>query len=161
MSARFVVACADVAATQAAGARVAGVLEPGDVVLLDGDLGAGKTTFTQGLARALGVRDPVTSPTFTLMQIHPTTAGFDLCHVDVYRLERLSEVVDLALPEILEDGMAAVIEWGQRAAAALTPDFLRVELAMTDAEGERLLTFDAVGPRWEARLGRLHDALAA
>jgi tRNA threonylcarbamoyladenosine biosynthesis protein TsaE len=161
MTSRFVVACADVAATQAAGAMVAEALRPGDVVLLDGDLGAGKTTFAQGLARALGVREPVTSPTFTLMQIYPTAASFDLCHVDVYRLERLSEVVDLALPELLEDGAAAIIEWGQKAAAALLPDFLRVDLALTDVEGERLLTFDSVGPRWEARLDRLHDALAA
>ncbi len=155
------VACADVAATQAAGAMVADALQPGDVVLLDGDLGAGKTTFTQGLARALGVSEPVTSPTFTLMQIYPTNAGFDLCHVDVYRLERLSEVIELALPEMLDDGAAAVIEWGERAAAALTPDFLQVDLALSDVEGERLLTFAAVGSRWEARLDRLHDALAA
>ncbi len=161
MSTRFAVACADVAATQAAGAMVGDALQPGDVVLLDGDLGAGKTTFTQGLARALGVSEPVTSPTFTLMQIYPTSAGFDLCHVDVYRLERLSEVIELALPEMLDDGAAAIIEWGERAAAALAPDFLRVDLAMTDVEGERLLTFGAVGPQWEARLGRLHDALAA
>jgi tRNA threonylcarbamoyladenosine biosynthesis protein TsaE len=161
MSTRFAVACADVAATQAAAAMVADALQPGDVVLLDGDLGTGKTTFTQGLARALGVSEPVTSPTFTLMQIYPTTAGFDLCHVDVYRLERLSEVIELALPEMLDDGAAAVIEWGERAAAALTPDFLRVDLALTEVEGERLLTFDAVGSQWETRLDRLHDALAA
>ena len=105
--------------------------------------------------------EPVTSPTFTLMQIYPTNAGFDLCHVDVYRLERLSEVIELALPEMLDDGAAAVIEWGERAAAALTRDFLQVDLALSDVEGERLLTFAAVGSRWEARLDRLHDALAA
>jgi tRNA threonylcarbamoyladenosine biosynthesis protein TsaE len=161
MSAPFVLACADAAATQSAGAMVASSLRPGDVILLDGDLGAGKTTFTQGLARALGVREPVTSPTFTLVRIYPTTAGFDLCHVDVYRLERLSEVVDLALPELLEDGAVAVIEWGKRAAAALPPDYLRIDLALTDSEGERLLAFNAVGPGWQARLGRLQAALAA
>jgi tRNA threonylcarbamoyladenosine biosynthesis protein TsaE len=161
MSAPFVLSCADAAATQSAGAMVASSLRPGDVILLDGDLGAGKTTFTQGLARALGVQEAVTSPTFTLVRIYPTAAGFDLCHVDVYRLERLSEVVDLALPELLEDGAVAVIEWGKRGAAALPPDYLQIDIALTDSEGERLLAFNAVGPSWPARLGRLQAALAA
>ena len=82
----------------------------------------GKTTFTQGLARAMGVGDPVTSPTFTLIRSYPTAFGVELIHADVYRLDRLSEIVALGLPEMLEDGAVAVIEWGGRAAPALGPD---------------------------------------
>lgn len=137
--------------------RLAGVLEPGDVVLLEGDLGAGKTTFTQGLARALGVGEGVTSPTFTLMNIYPT-AEFDLVHVDVYRLERLSEVVDLALAEMIEDGAVALVEWGERAAAALPGDRLRVLIGPGATEDERTLELVPEGAGWERRrpaLGRV------
>jgi len=143
--------CGDAAATQAAAARLARSLRPGDLILLEGDLGAGKTTFTQGLARALGVDSVVTSPTFVLMNIYPTAAGFDLVHADVYRLDRLSEVADLALPELLEDGAVAVVEWGERAAAALTGPHLRVRIE-ADPEGRRVVAFHAVGDGWAGRL---------
>jgi len=144
-----------VSATQGVAARLAGLLRPGDVVLLDGELGAGKTTFTQGLARSLGVSESVTSPTFTLVRSYPTDAGFDLLHVDAYRLDRLSEVVDLALHEALDDGAVAVVEWGRKAAAALPGDHLQVTLEMTEDEGGRLLTLTAVGPVWQERLKEL------
>jgi tRNA threonylcarbamoyladenosine biosynthesis protein TsaE len=153
------VVCGNATETQAVAGAIAPLLEPGDVILLDGDLGAGKTTFTQGLARALGVTEVVTSPTFILTRIYPTTSGFDLVHVDVYRLERLSEVVDLALPELLDEGAVAVIEWGQRAVPALAPDFLQVRFALLDDEGERQLSFGTVGPRWLARRADLAAVL--
>ena len=121
------------------------------MLLLDGDLGAGKTTFTQGLARAMGVRDPVTSPTFTLVRSYPTSFGVELIHVDVYRLERLFDIVALGLPEMLEDGAVAAIEWGGRAAPALGPEHLDVHLTLTDTEGERLVTLSPSGSRWRAR----------
>lgn len=143
--------CPDATATQAVAARLAGILQPGDVILLEGDLGAGKTTFTQGMARALGVDEAVTSPTFVLMNIYPTAAGYDLVHVDVYRLDRLSEVVDLALPEMLEDGSVVVVEWGERAAAALPGPHLRVSIG-ADEDGGRTLTFHPHGAGWERRL---------
>lgn len=147
--------CSDAQSTRSLGGRLAGLLQPGDVVLLEGDLGAGKTTFTQGLAEALGVDVAVTSPTFTLMNIYPTTSGFDLVHVDVYRLERLSEVVDLGLGEILDDGAVVVVEWGDRAAAAIRGDHLTVSLAVGPGETTRTVSFGAVGPTWELRLGDL------
>ncbi len=153
------VVCGSATETQAIAGAIAPLLEPGDVVLLDGDLGAGKTTFTQGLARALGVVEVVTSPTFILTRIYPTASGFDLVHVDVYRLERLSEVVDLALPELLDQGAVAVIEWGARAAQALARDFLQVRFERLDQDGERQLAFDTVGPRWLARRDDLASAL--
>ena len=110
------------------GAALAALLRPGDTVLLGGDLGAGKTTFTQGLAAALGVAGPVTSPTFVLLHSYRTSAGWDLLHADVWRLEQLQEVIDLAIPELLEEGAAAVVEWGELAAPALAPDYLHVAI---------------------------------
>ena len=144
----------DAAATQALAARLAAVLRPGDLVLLEGDLGAGKTTLVQGLARGLGVGEAVTSPTFVLMNIYPTNAGFDLVHVDVYRLERLSEVVDLALPEMLDDGAVAVVEWGERAEAALPADHLHIRIDVGRG-GERSITLDPRGALWPGRIGAL------
>jgi len=143
--------CPDAAATQAVAAELAPLLQPGDVILLEGDLGAGKTTFVQGLGRALGVADAVTSPTFVLMNIYRTAAGFDLAHVDVYRLDRLSEVVDLALPELLDDGAVAVVEWGERAAPALPGDHLRVRIDVGADGAERVVRAEARGPSWAGR----------
>lgn len=171
------VACTDAGRTRALAACLAARLRPGDLILLSGDLGAGKTTFTQGMAAALGVGEVVTSPTFTLVNIHPTEAGFDLVHVDVYRLERLSEVEDLALPELLDDGAVVVVEWGERAAAALPAERLEITLeeagdgageTATDGAGEaagngsspRLVRLAPVGGDWAERLeglGRLED----
>jgi tRNA threonylcarbamoyladenosine biosynthesis protein TsaE len=147
-------------ATAECGERLARFLRPGDTVLLGGDLGAGKTTFTQGLARGLGVEGPVTSPTFVLVHSYPTRAGWDLLHADVWRLEQLQEVIDLAIPELLEDGAVAVIEWGERAAPALLPDCLRVTIGFaqegTDgAGGARRLQFCSLGPGWASRMGEL------
>jgi tRNA threonylcarbamoyladenosine biosynthesis protein TsaE len=144
-----------VADTQAVAAALAPLLRPGDVILLDGDLGAGKTTFTQGLARALGVKEPVTSPTFTLVHTFPTEPGFDLVHVDVYRLEHESEIIDLALPELLDDNAVAVVEWGKRAAAGLPPPSLEIQFVLTDIDGERVITFKPIHPDWEQRLADL------
>ena len=148
--------CIGAASTQALAAQVAAALEPGDLLLLDGEMGAGKTTFTQGLARALGVEAAVTSPTFVLVNMYRTTAGFDLAHADVYRLDRLSEVVDLALPELLDDGVVVVVEWGPRAAAALPPEHLLVRFAADpDDEDRRAVTLTSSGRRWEQRWPRL------
>jgi tRNA threonylcarbamoyladenosine biosynthesis protein TsaE len=145
------IVCAGPDVTKALGAAIARTLLPGDVLLLDGDLGAGKTTFTQGLARAMGVRDPVTSPTFTLVRSYPTSFGVELIHADVYRLEGLFDIVALALPEMLENGAVAAIEWGGRAAPALGPEHLDVSLTLTETEGERLVSLSPSGSRWHAR----------
>jgi tRNA threonylcarbamoyladenosine biosynthesis protein TsaE len=148
------------AGTERVARAVAALIGPGDAVLLEGDLGAGKTTLTQMLARELGVTEPVTSPTFTLMHSYATAGGFDLLHVDVYRLERLSEVVDLALPELLDDGAAAVVEWGERAAGALAPQYLHISITAGEPESEaRLIALHPVGERWQDRWERLAAAL--
>ncbi len=99
------------AQTEAAGERLARCLGRGDLVLLEGELGAGKTTLVRGLARGMGCRGEVMSPTFQLVRIYP--GPVPLAHVDLYRVERTSELCELGLEDLLEDG-AAVVEWGDR-----------------------------------------------
>ncbi len=144
--------------TRAVAAALAPLLRPGDVLLLSGDLGAGKTVFTQGLAAALGVAEPVTSPTFTLAQSYQ--GRLRLHHLDVYRLENLGEVLDLDLPELLDDDAVVCVEWGEVLIGELPRDFLRVRIRLADP-GEspdiRIFEADLVGPSWHARA----DSLAA
>ena len=116
---------------------LAGLCVPGDVLLLVGDLGAGKTTFAQGFGAGLGVVEPVTSPTFTLVRQYPVPlpAGSGhpgirtMLHADVYRLDHLHEIVDLGLAELVEDGAVALVEWGDAAEPVLGDGSLEVELA--------------------------------
>ena len=146
-------------ATQAVAEALAGQLRPGDLLLLVGDLGAGKTTFAQGLARGLGVTERVTSPTFTLAR---TYAGrLALHHVDVYRLDRMAEVGDLALGELIDSRGVTVIEWGDAILAALPPDYLEVRLEHGDEPDDRTIGVRAVGARWPARLPALTTTLGA
>jgi tRNA threonylcarbamoyladenosine biosynthesis protein TsaE len=149
--------------TQAIAAEVARVVQAGDLVVLGGDLGAGKTTFTQGLGAALGVEDLITSPTFVLMRTYEGR-GLPVVHLDVYRLEHLQEAVDLGLAEILDDGAVAVVEWGDLVAAVLPADFLEILIEQPhddDApDDDRHLALRAVGPRWSARMRVLGEALA-
>ena len=95
------------------------------------------------------------------MDVHPTAAGFDLLHVDVYRLEHLHEVVDLALAEALDDGAVAVIEWGSRALGALPGERLCVALSTTEVEGERDAVITHVGASWERRWAELMSGVEA
>ena len=143
--------------TREVGAALAGLAASGDMVLLAGDLGAGKTTFTQGFGRGLGVEDRVTSPTFTL--VHQYRGGrVPLVHVDVYRIEQLQEVVDLALPELLDDGAVVLIEWGDVAAPVLGADFLEVRIEFGDGDDDRRFRLRTVGPRWAPRAAALARA---
>ncbi|MGH9076396.1 MAG: tRNA (adenosine(37)-N6)-threonylcarbamoyltransferase complex ATPase subunit type 1 TsaE [Acidimicrobiales bacterium] len=141
--------------TQEVAARLAGLLSAGDVVLLGGELGAGKTTFTKGLAAALGVAEVVTSPTFTLLRSYPAAGGLTLLHADVYRLGQLREVLDLALTEQLDEGAVAVVEWGERAAPALGPDYLSITFGHGAGETDRTLLVRAVGQAWAGRAAAL------
>ncbi|MFI5034652.1 MAG: tRNA (adenosine(37)-N6)-threonylcarbamoyltransferase complex ATPase subunit type 1 TsaE [Acidimicrobiales bacterium] len=143
--------CRDAAATREAGREFAELLEPGDVVLLTGALGAGKTTFVQGAARGLGVAERVTSPTFTMVREH--AAGNDrgiatLQHADLYRIESLDEVLDLALGELVEESAVALVEWGELAAPVFGRDVLTVHVEVGD-DDERRLTVggQAAAPR--------------
>ena len=112
-------------ATRALAAALAPVLHDGDLLVLTGDLGAGKTCFAQGLGAGLGVEERITSPTFTLASRY--RGRLVLNHLDVYRLESVAESLDLGLAELLEDGVT-VIEWGDRIAEVLPVDHLVVSL---------------------------------
>jgi tRNA threonylcarbamoyladenosine biosynthesis protein TsaE len=138
--------------TRDCGVRLASVLQRGDLLILSGDLGAGKTTFTQGLGAGLGVRGDVTSPTFVISRVHPSTVGGPaLVHVDAYRLHGLAELDDLDLDTSVEDAVT-VVEWGTGVAEELAEDRLEIEIlrAHGDEEGEtRTLRLRAVGDRWK------------
>ena len=136
--------------TRELGAQIASSARAGDVVLLSGELGAGKTTFTQGFGQGLGVQERITSPTFTLVQVYP--GRLKLVHVDVYRLEHLQEVVDLGLPELLDDGAVALIEWGDAAAPVLPSEFLRIRIEFGAGDDDRVMTIEPVGRSWMGRV---------
>ena len=144
------------AQTRALGERLAALLRPGDLVILTGDLGAGKTTFTQGIGAGLGVRGDVASPTFIIARAHPPQGdGPGLIHVDAYRLGSLAELDDLDLDTALDDSVT-VVEWGEGMAEALAASRLEVSLERPrggeptgDPEaGDRVVTIEGVGPRW-------------
>lgn len=144
--------------TRALAAALAELARPGDIVLLAGDLGAGKTAFAQGFGRALGVDEPVTSPTFTLVNRYDGRLPF--YHLDVYRLDRLDEVADLGLAEFLDEGGAMLIEWGDTITPVLPADFLEVRIELGDGDDDRTFEFRTVGSRWAARQRALAAALA-
>lgn len=143
--------CASADGTRALAARLAPLLRAGDVLVLTGGLGAGKTTFTQGLGEALGVRGPVTSPTFVIARVHPSLVGGPaLVHVDAYRLDPTDgalELDDLDLDADLAH-CVTVVEWGAGLAERLSPDRLELEL-VTGPDEARTVTVTPVGPRWD------------
>jgi tRNA threonylcarbamoyladenosine biosynthesis protein TsaE len=135
-------------AMQALGRRLAGLLQAGDLVILSGALGAGKTTLVQGIGEGLGVRGPVTSPTFVIARVHPSvTGGPDLVHADAYRLASPAEVDDLDLDATV-DSSVTVIEWGGGLAEGLATD--RLEVAITPAGQGRNVRVTGHGERWAA-----------
>jgi len=135
------------------------------VVLLVGDLGAGKTVFAQGFAAALGVAGPVTSPTFALVRQYRCAAGSSvsmLIHADVYRTASVGEIADLALAELVEEDAVALVEWGDVAAPAFGEDVLEVALVAPDPAGaadRRVISVRGRGA-WVARSAQVTDALA-
>jgi len=121
-----IVPTASAAATRAVGAAIASCLERGDVVVLSGDLGSGKTTLAQGIAAALGVTEPVVSPTFALVREYE--GRVPVAHVDVYRLDRVQELHDLGLEEICDGSRVVLVEWGDLVAPVLPGDRVVVSL---------------------------------
>jgi tRNA threonylcarbamoyladenosine biosynthesis protein TsaE len=157
---RLVARTGSVDETRALAAALAPGVRRGDLLLLSGDLGAGKTAFVQGLGRAMGVTEPITSPTFTLAQRYDGDPI--LHHLDVYRLSQLNEVLDLGLAELLDDGGVVAIEWGDAVVPVLPSDYLEVHLTLTDASTPdgREIVLRPVGPRWGARRRALGEAIA-
>jgi tRNA threonylcarbamoyladenosine biosynthesis protein TsaE len=148
----------DAETMRALGSRLAAHLRPGDVVVLSGELGAGKTTFTQGVGAGLGVRGDVTSPTFVIARVHPSLGeGPALVHVDAYRLGGVAELDDLDLETALDEAVA-VVEWGEGIAEGLADDRVEVRIDRSIADvtasggGEpldpRRVRVAPVGHRW-------------
>ena len=140
--------------TRALGGEVAALTKPGDVIVLAGELGTGKTAFTQGLARGLGVEEPVTSPAFILVRSY--VGRLPLTHIDVYRLDHIQELVDLGIAELVDEGGVTVVEWGDVVLPALPADFLEVRLEHGEADDDRQVRLRARGRSWAPRM----DALA-
>lgn len=132
-----------------AGAALAPLLKPGDIVALRGGLGAGKTTFTRGILRALGLEGEAPSPSFAIVQPYsPPDVALPIAHVDLYRIEDAREIDELGLEEYLSDG-ALVIEWPERMGERLWSDALVIAIEMA-ADGARRLTV-AAPPAWKDR----------
>ncbi|MCG2621701.1 tRNA (adenosine(37)-N6)-threonylcarbamoyltransferase complex ATPase subunit type 1 TsaE [Arthrobacter sp. I2-34] len=158
--------------TQALASRIGTVLQAGDLLVLAGELGAGKTTFTQGLGQGLGVRPGIISPTFVLVRSHPSLGGGpDLVHVDAYRLGSDAEIDDIDL-ENTADSAVTVVEWGRGRVEHLSDSWLDITFERStgapaaagperagftadfdeaDQDEPRVIRIAAYGPRWEGR----------
>jgi tRNA threonylcarbamoyladenosine biosynthesis protein TsaE len=144
--------------TREVGRSLADVLRPRDTVVLTGDLGAGKTTLVQGIAHGLGVQDHVASPTFTLVREY--SGCLDVAHVDIYRLERVQDVLDLGLDEVGGPDRVLLVEWGDAIAELLPSDLLQVELTAPDPQDDaRSIRLEPRGRSWPARWASVEAAL--
>lgn len=169
---------ASLEATHEVAAAVARLARPGDIIVLGGEMGAGKTAFSQGFGSELGVTEPITSPTFTLVHSYDVPGStLTLHHADIYRLDSTGDVDDLALSELAEFNGIVLVEWGDVTAAQFG-SHLSVHLAYSDddiddndnnkpdeggddfgLDAARTITIDAVGPAWAGRWDRLRDAV--
>lgn len=136
--------------TEELGAQLAALFRPGDLVVLVGPLGAGKTALTRGIGRGLGVREPVTSPTFVIARVHDG-GRLPLVHVDAYRLGGMADVDDLDLDVTVADSVT-VVEWGQGLVEQLADEHLEVRLERR-ADDVRTVLLVPHGPGWEQRIG--------
>ena len=127
------------AETEAAGAALAARLNPGSVIAFTGDLGAGKTAFTRGLARGLGVEERVTSPTFTIVNEYEG-GRLPLFHFDMYRLGSSDELFDIGWEDYLARGGVCAVEWSENVAEALEADCLRVDIRRGEQDNQRIIT---------------------
>lgn len=145
--------------TREVGEVFASLLRARDAVVLTGELGAGKTTFAQGVARGLGIEEQVSSPTFTLIKEY--SGILDLAHVDVYRLDMVQDVVDLGLEELGGGDDVLLVEWGDTIEELLPEERLRVELMTDDAAGEsvRAISISATGVGWSDRFAEMEAAM--
>jgi tRNA threonylcarbamoyladenosine biosynthesis protein TsaE len=158
-----IVRTASAAETRAVGGAIASCLVPGDVVVLGGGLGSGKTTLAQGIAAGLGVAEPVVSPTFAIVREYSGRVA--VAHVDVYRLDHVQELHDLGFEEIVDGSRVVLVEWGDLVAPMLPRDRVVVRLRQSDADDDddgRLVDVNAEGSARSAALtARLDSALQA
>jgi len=139
--------------TMAVGEAVASLLREGDAIALTGELGAGKTTFVRGAAPALGFDGAVASPTFTLVREYQGRVR--IYHVDVYRLERVQDVLDLGLDEMVAEGGVLLVEWGDAVEGLLPDDHLLAEITLVGEGDARRIVVTGMGPSWATRWERL------
>ena len=141
---------------------LANIAVPGDVLVLVGDLGAGKTAFSKAYGAALGVSEPMTSPTFTLARQYE--GRMPLHHLDVYRLEQMAEVLDLDLPDLFDSGGAVLVEWGDAIMPMLPSDYLEVRFTFGEGDDDREIELNLVGESWadrESNLQEIADGIGA
>jgi len=144
--------------TREVGEAIASLLRARDAVVLTGELGAGKTTFAQGVARGLGIEEPVSSPTFTLVKEY--SGILDLAHVDVYRLDRIQDVMDLGLDELGAGEDVLLVEWGDTIEELLPDERLRIELTTgAGPDDDRSIAISATGAGWAERFAALEAAV--
>ena len=148
----MIVHAATPGATRKLGERIGRMLHAGDVVLLSGELGAGKTVLAQGIGRGLGVTDPIKSSSFVIMNEYEG-ASLRLFHADLYRLEDSEQVAELALDELAEKGVL-VVEWPERAPDEMSPEHLLVRLAYDGAKA-RTIEIEGVGARYDEMVRKL------
>ncbi|MFN0026100.1 MAG: tRNA (adenosine(37)-N6)-threonylcarbamoyltransferase complex ATPase subunit type 1 TsaE [Acidimicrobiales bacterium] len=179
---QHVVRTGSAAETRRLAAALAELIRPGDLIVLSGDLGAGKTTFCQGLGAALGVVGPLTSPTFTLHHRYQAVLNGQplvVHHLDVYRLDELGQTIELGLPELLDSGSLTLIEWGDNIRPVLPADYLELRMELPElpepngpdegspgsdqfpAEDQRIVRLRCVGPSWSPRFRLLGERLRA
>jgi len=135
------------------GVELADLLRPGDVVLLVGELGAGKTCLAQGIARGMGIGEQVTSPTFTILREYSGRMPF--YHLDAYRLEGPADLYEIGVDEYLEGEGVLVVEWGDRVRDFFPPGYLEIKLDFAVGDEERLIRLLPRGDEWERRLRRM------
>ena len=139
--------------TLALAGAVGELLGPGDVVSLVGDVGAGKTVFARGIAAALGVTEPVVSPSFTIAREYE--GRVPLVHIDVYRIDTIQELHDLGFEELVRDDAVTLVEWGDAIDALLPRERLEARLHPGDADDERVIEIEGFGPSWHERAADL------
>ncbi|MGI6215988.1 MAG: tRNA (adenosine(37)-N6)-threonylcarbamoyltransferase complex ATPase subunit type 1 TsaE [Coriobacteriales bacterium] len=156
------------------GKSIAHLLRPDDMLVLCGDLGAGKTHFTKGVAKGLGVFDEITSPTFNILRTHDGTPGYDdptgnfngkedmptLAHWDLYRLDEPSQLNDVDFFGIVESGVISLVEWGDKFPDELPDDYVEVDITL-DADGKRVLELSALGDRGNELLSQIEQVLVS
>lgn len=137
--------------TRALAVALSPVLIPGDLIVLAGDLGSGKTTFVQGMAAGLGITEHVTSPTFILMKEY-LGGRYPFMHLDIYRLGKFQELIELGYDEFLDPSYVLAVEWGDMVEPMLPQEHLRVDLAYSDDGSSRRISLSSKGERWVERM---------
>lgn len=145
--------------TQDLAAALSDLCVAGDVIVLAGEMGAGKTAFSQGFARGLGITEAVTSPTFTIVREYPGER-LSLHHLDVYRLDQLREVSELGIGEMLDEDAVMLVEWGDAVLPALGDQYLEIRFTFGDGDDDRRLALAPRGNAWVARERRLAEVVA-